>query len=150
MLLHDPYAGHRKWWDWEWKPGVGDEAWTDWDYLLAKTLQTIEDYTNNETGQFRPYDESPDVQWDVQSSYSGSKAAIEKAMKDKPEMDPGETFYAVPSFDTEKSKPTLTTWVESIMEADGGEVRPAEAKGSRPPTPEELAELLRKVKRTVD
>jgi len=139
MILHDNYALHRKWWDWEWTPGVGDDVWTDWDYILADVFQTIEDYTDPESGQFMPFDQSGDVHWDVHSRFSGANAAIDKRRADK-ELKPGESLYAVPVFDEKKPKPTLESWARDLQEEKVG--RPESVRDARPPTPEELAKLV--------
>lgn len=139
MLLHDVYALHRNWWDPQWKPGIGDTDWTTWDYALADAYQIIEDYTDSESGQWLPYDQSGDVYWDVKSRISGSLAAIRKAEENR-ELQPGESLYAVPVFRDDKDKPTLESWLKDVAE-ETNDARPAQAKGARPPTPEELAAL---------
>ena len=139
MLLHDPYAMHRKWWQWDWKPGVGDTDWTEWDYILADVNQLIEDFTDKQSGQWLPYDTSGAVHWDIESKFSGAEEALQK-WQDKHEAKPGETFYAVPVFDDPDNKPTLKSMME---ESEAGEMdrRPAQAKGGRPPTAEELKRM---------
>jgi hypothetical protein len=116
MILHDTYALHRKWWDWEWKPGIGDTDWTTWDYILADVFQVIEDYTDSESGQWLPYDQSGDVYWDVKSRFSGSLAAIRKEEERRKELKPGESLYAVPVFKDENNKPTLESWLNDVAE----------------------------------
>lgn len=140
MILHDAYAMHRKWWKFDWVPGIGDESWTEWDFILADAYQVIDDFTDKSTGQYIPYDQSGEVHWDVKSQFSGSQAAIERAQTER-ELAAGETLYAVPTFDNPESKPTLSSWAKDMDEekADG---RPPEMRNSRPPTPEELANLL--------
>lgn len=140
MILHDPYALHRKWWDREWKPEFGDDSWTDWDYILADVYQTIDDYTDKSTGQYMPFDQSGDVWWDVKSKFSGSEAAIDKAKESRGDLKPGESLYAVPVFDETKPKPTLESWAKELDEGKA-DLRPAQHVAARPPTPEELAEL---------
>lgn len=140
MLLHDPYALHRKWWDWEWKPEIGDDAWTDWDYILAEVYQLIQDYTDRNTGQLLWYDQSGDVYWDVQSSFSGSAAAVELKQKNYT-LKPGESLYAVPVFG--EVKPTLASWAKD-MEEQKADLRPAFARDARPPTSAELKALREK------
>jgi len=139
MILHDPYALHRKWWDEDWVPVPGvDDAWTDWDYLLAEVYQLIGDYTDDKTGQWMPFDQSGDVYWDVKSIFSGSAAAIEKYEKNRTELEPGESLYTVPIFKGEK--PTLRTWMEDVAN-ERADLRPVEAINARPPTPAELAAM---------
>lgn len=140
MILHDPYALHRKWWNYDWKPELGDDSWTEWDYILAEVYQVIEDYTDSQTGQWMPYDQSGEVHWDVQSSFSGSAQAIQLAQKARGELKPGESLYAVPVFDNPDNKPTLSTWIQDIDEQKA-DLRPVHARDARPPTPEELREL---------
>jgi hypothetical protein len=140
MILHDPYAMHRKWWDADWVPGVGDTEWTDWDFVLAEVYQIIEDYTDKNSGQWIPYDSSGDIWWEVKSSYSGSTEAIEREQKNRGELKPGESLYAVPVFDESKPKPTLESWARDI-EDEKADRRPEEHRNARPPTAEEIAAL---------
>lgn len=141
MILHDPYAMHRKWWDREWKPTAGvDEAWTDWDFILAEVCQLINDYTDKSTGQWIPFDQSGDVHWDVRSTFSGSQEAIEKHRDGRKELKAGESLYATPVFDPKKPKPTLASWAADLAEGKS-DLRPAEHREARPPTPAELAAM---------
>lgn len=140
MILHDVYALHRNWWDWNWKPGAGDTDWTTWDFVLADAYQVIEDYTDKQSGQWLPYDQSGDVYWDVKSHISGSLAAIEKEQERRKELKPGESLYAVPVFGDEQNKPTLESWLKDVQE-DANDARPTKAKDARPPTAEELAAM---------
>jgi hypothetical protein len=141
MLLHDAYALHRKWWDPTWKPGPGDTDWTTWDYILADAYQVIEDYTDPETGQYLPYDQSGDVYWDVKSKFSGSKEAMDKEMERRKDgLKPGESLYAVPVFVDPENKPTLETWFKDLAE-DTADRRPEKMRNARPPTAEELAAM---------
>lgn len=149
MLLHDAYALHRKWWDWQWKPSFGDDSWTDWDYVLAETLQVIEDYTDNETGQFIPFDQSGEVRWEVESKFSGSAEAIAKKSKERGELKPGESLYAVPIFDDPDNKPTLTSWIED-MSKGSHEIVPKEHEGARPPSAAELEQLMSNTQQMVE
>lgn len=140
MILGDQYALNRKWWDSDWKPTREDTDWTDWDFVLAGTFQTIEDFTDKETGQYLPYDQSGEVSWDVKSQFSGSKEAIEREQERRKELKHGESLYAIPVFNHPDNKPTLQTWAKEVIE-DTADRRPESAKGSRPPTPEELAAM---------
>lgn len=140
MILRDPYALHRKWWDVEWTAEPGDTEWTEWDYTLAEVYQVIEDFTDPESGQFMPYDQSGIVRWEVRSVYSGALEAIERARESRKELKPGEKLYAVPVFDTPDQKPTLDDWIKDIN-SNKADRRPPEAYDSRPPTPEELLAL---------
>lgn len=140
MILHDPYAMHRKWWDWTWKPTPGiDDAWTDWDFILADVFQVIQDYTDPETGQWMPFDQSGDVYWETDIKYSGSAEALDKARADK-EPKPGESYFAYPVFRDPDNKPTLASWAKDIEEGKADR-RPPEFRDSRPPTPEERAKM---------
>lgn len=140
MILHDPYAMHRHWWDEEWRPGLGDTDWVVEDYILADVYQIIEDFTNKDNGVWLPYDQSGDVWWDVEERYSGYDEAIAKAQESRKEPKPGITLYAVPTFADPDNKPTLESWIRDMNEgkADG---RPEKARNGRPPTPEELAAM---------
>lgn len=141
MLLHDPYALHRKWWDADWSPGPNDKDWTGWDYILADVCQLIEDFTDKESGAWLPYDDSGDVFWDVKSRVSGALEAIEKEQDSrKDDLNPGERLYAVPIFDPNKPKPTIESWAKDVAEEKASRV-PSEHREARPPTPEELRSL---------
>ena len=136
MLLHDPYAGNRKWWDHNWEPDGNSRDWTDWDYVLADVFQVIEDFTDKSNGQYLPYDQSGEVHWDVKSKFSGHDEAIEKH-RENHEAKPGESFYAVPVFDDPDNPPTLATWMQDIAE-DKADLRPDVHRDARPPTGDEL------------
>jgi hypothetical protein len=141
MLLRDNYALHRKWWDRDWRPSFGDDLWVEWDYILAEVLQIIEDYTDSTSGQYFPYDQSDEVDWDIESTFSSSAAAMERKQKERGELKPGERLYAVPVFRNPDNKPTLATWFADI--ASGSKERiPEEHQGARPPTADEMAALL--------
>jgi len=140
MLLHDPYALHRKWWDRDWKPELGDDAWTDWDFVLAEVYQLIEDYTDNQSGQIMWFDQSGDVYWEARSVFSGSMAEIERVQKERGELKRGESLYAVPIFADPENKPTLSSWIADI-ESQKADLRPGHLRDSRPPNAEELAAM---------
>lgn len=140
MILHDPYAMHRRWWDMDWRPGPNDTDWVIEDYILADVYQIIEDFTDKSNGVFIPYDQSGDIHWDVHSSFSGYDEAIEKAQKSRKELKPGERLYAVPVFDDEDNKPTLESWAKD-QEENITDRRPSSARNGRPPTAEELAAM---------
>lgn len=139
VILGDPYAMHRKWWEPGW---VGDPAlvgvWTDWDYVLLHAYQLDEDLTDSESGQFKPYDESGDVKWEVHVSTSGSMEAIERFQENR-EKKPGERIWVEPVFDFPEDKPTIGGW---MVEREAGRDRvPVERRNARPPSPAELAAL---------
>lgn len=139
MILHDPYALNREWWNPDWVPATEDRAWVGWDYALAGAYQVIEDFTD-ESGQYIPYDASGEVDWEVKSKFSGSNAAIERARESRKELRPGESLYAVAVFRDPDNKPTLKSWAASVQDGvDDG--RPPEAEGARPPTGAELRAL---------
>lgn len=141
MILGDDYAGHRCWWrdDWEENPALIN-VWTSWDFALLRAYQIIEDYTDKETGQLVWVDQSPEVDWDIRHSYSGSREAELRYMKDK-ELKPGENIYAVPSIRNPEDPPSMLKWLTDL-ENDQARPMPANApQGARPPTPEELARM---------
>lgn len=135
MILHDPYALHRKWWDPDWTPGESSRDWTDWDYILADTYQLIDDFTDKESGQIMWFDQSGEVHWDVDTTTSGSLEAIER---ETGELKPGERRYAKPIFGDKK--PTMQQWIADMAEGKADR-RPTQARNSRPPTATELAAL---------
>lgn len=138
MLLHDPYALHRHWWDPQWKPDETSRDWTAWDYVLADVFQIIQDFTDGETGQLMWYDQSGEVHWDVDFYESGSRQALAQWREHNKED--GLVPFPVPVFRDPDNKPTLTSWLKE--KADGVNRRvPSEHRGARPPTPEERAAL---------
>lgn len=148
MILHDPYALHRKWWDHDWVPSITDTTWTDWDYILAEVGQIIDDYTDSESGQWMPWDQSGDVWWETGSIFSGAKAEIQKEMdKRGKELEPGESLYAYPVFGDKV--PTLQDWFKSLAEGKADR-RPSEHRDARPPTPDELKALREAMANSVE
>lgn len=129
MILRDKYAGYRDWdyplWDSLCAQDVDYKSWTDWDYTLASMAKLIDDYTNKHNGQLYWVDESADVDWEIRHSYSGYDAAIEREQKERGEMDPGESIYAIPIFNEEKL-PRITDWLK-MLEDDAA--MPHGAKG---------------------
>lgn len=151
MILHDPYAGNRKWWsDWlyreRWVPDGSSKDWTFWDFILADAFQVIEDFTDKESGQLIWYDQSGDVFWDVKKSTSGYLEAVEKAQGDDKDPKPGVRLYAVPTFRDPNDKPTLSSWLKDVSE-EKADRRPAHVRDARPPTRAEL-KALREAKNT--
>jgi hypothetical protein len=143
MILGDPYAGHRCWWDAEWKedPALVNVP-TGWDIALIRALQIIEDYTGS-NGQLIWIDSSKDVDWDIRKSWSGHDEAIERATKDAGELDPGVALYAVPVPRDPANPPTLLQWAESMAEEEldnEGDLIPVPEIG-KAPTHEELLAL---------
>jgi len=141
MILNDPYAGHRKYWRRNWKPKVPrDTQWTDWDYRLAYAVQIIDDFTDNESGQFIPYDQSADVAWVVEEHRSGYLESIEKYTKGK-ELQPGIRVGAYPVFREDVDRPTITSYLEDLEEGSIGLPSDYDQPKGRPPTAEEMAAL---------
>lgn len=138
MILHDPYAVNRKWWDPEWKPDATSRDWTFWDFVLADVFQVIQDYTEPETGQLMWYDQSAEVHWDVEPYESGSIAAIREWREANKES--ALVPVLIPAFRDPENRPTLMTWLKD--KEDGMNLRvPKEHRGARPPTPEERARM---------
>lgn len=129
MILHDKYAGYRDWdnpyWDVEKAPYVNPQEWTDWDFTLASVSQLIEDYTNKANGQLFWIDESPDVDWEVRSAFSGYDAAIDREKKERDSLDDGESIYAVPIFKGDE-RPTIHQWLKML---EDNSAMPHGAKG---------------------
>ncbi len=141
MLLNDAYAGHRKWWRKDWVPTPAlASVWTEWDYILIRVSQYIEDYTNS-NGHLVWLDEDPDVWWDIDIA-SSTYAKDTHAYSDNHKVEEWETLRAVPRWDDDKETPSMEKWLR-LMEEQSHE--PADRpQGSRPPTPEELAALMRR------
>lgn len=141
MLLGDPYAGHRKWWDPDW---VEDPAiamiWTEWDYLLMRTYQYLEDFTSP-NGHLAWVEEDPDVGWDIDVVESG----FEKAMHDYREnndVKDWQNLRARPVWEDDVEPPSMEKWLKRAEEnASGGFPSMPQGGTPRPPTAEELAAL---------
>lgn len=144
VILGDPWALHRKWWDPDWvEDPLLVNVWTPYDFMLLQAFQLDEDLTDSESGQFKPYDESGAVKWEVHTSTSGAMEAIEKFQKDR-EQKPGERIWVEPVFDDPDDKPTIADW---IADREAGRDRvPPERRDARPPSASELAELRRKAR----
>lgn len=108
----DPY------WEWETAPSIDASAWDEWDYILARVIQLIEDYTDKQTGQLYWVDQSEKVDWDVRSTFSASQAALDAEMKTRGDagLEPGENLYAVPVLRNQDEPPTLSEWLKELEE----------------------------------
>jgi hypothetical protein len=140
MLLNDAYAGHRKWWRADWVPTPAlASVWTEWDYILVRVSQYIEDYTNV-NGHLVWLDEDPDVWWDIDTATS-TYAKDTHEYTENHEIKEWESLRAVPRWDDDKEAPSMEKWLRRMEEDDH---EPSDRpQGSRPPTPEELAALMR-------
>lgn len=116
LLLRDKYAGYRDrddpYWQYTHAHEVNPLEWTEWDMVLATVSQLIEDYTDKTSGHLFWIDQSDKVEWEVRSIYSGSETVIAQERKSR-ELEPGETLYAVPHYDSD-NPPTLTDWLEAL------------------------------------
>lgn len=143
MLLGDPYAGHRKWWRPEWKPKPSrDTQWTPWDYRLAYAVQIIDDFTDGESGQFIPWDQSDNVYWEVQKHQSGYLAAVEKHNNEDKKQEPGVRVGAYPIFKEGAPRPTITSYLKE-MEEDRVGVPSSDEPVGMAPSFEQLQALRR-------
>lgn len=138
MLLNDAYAGHRKWWrrDWVEDPALVS-VWTEWDYILLRVVQYIEDYTNA-NGHLVWVDEDEDVWWDVDKSFSTYERDTHE-FRENNDVKPWEGLRAIPKWDDDKEAPSMEKWLKQME--DGPKAERERPQGSRPPTPEELAAL---------
>lgn len=116
-------------------------VWTDWDFALLRAYQIIQDYTNPENGQLLWVDQSPEVDWEITSVFSGHDEALERAHEKRDKLKPGEKLVATAQFRFPDDPPSMSKWLEDL-ENDTARPMPANApKDARPPTPEELAAL---------
>lgn len=125
-----------------------DTTWTDWDYILIEAVQLHDDWTDSESGQWIPHDQSGNVWWDVKRHESGALAAIEtEQKKSKDGEKPGVRLYAVPTFEQDDDgndiKPSLEQYLKEMEEGISGERRPRGQENAAPPTPEQMLELRR-------
>ena len=109
-LMHDPFYGHRD----SFSGDVEREPfWLDWDYALATALQTVEDYTDAETGQLVWVEQSSRVTFDAQRYTKKSIAAIDRKTSGKNyKAQPGERWRAKPVVMDGGDLPTMREWIE--------------------------------------
>lgn len=140
VLLNDAYAGHLKWWDPDYRPAPAMAAvWTEWDYILLRVYQYLEDYT---TANGHPIwvEEDPDVYWDMTVSESGYERAVHE-YRETNDIKVYQSIRAVPEWDETAEPPSMTKWLKRLEEdAQGGFDRPTGGV-PRPPSAEELAAL---------
>lgn len=138
MILNDAYAGHRKWWDPAWREDPAlVTVWTEWDYILLRVYQYIEDYTTP-NGQLVWVEEDPDVSWEITKVESFLER--ERHMfRESNDIREWENLRSKPVWDPEDEPPSMEKWLKRIEEMEnGGSNRP---QRGRPPTPAELAAL---------
>lgn len=140
MLLNDAYAGHRKWWrkGWVENPSLVS-VWTEWDFILLRVAQYVEDYTNA-NGLLVWVDEDPDVWWDVNKSFSTYERDTHE-FRENNDVKQWEGLRAVPRWGDDVEAPSMEKWLKQME--DGPQEHDGRPQGSRPPTPEELAALMR-------
>lgn len=134
VILQDPYALHRHWWDRYWEPDpVRDTQWTNWDYVLVKAYQVIQDMTDASSGQLLWLSQSGRVFWDTESRIDGAEAAVQKATEERKKLEPGERIFAVnPHVAPGEELPTMIEWLEEIESGQLGRERGAESAGIAP------------------
>lgn len=116
MLTHDPYFGHRDWFTGE---VVSEPTWTEWDYALASACQTIEDFTDNETGHLVWVEQSDRVAFDATRFIKKSEAAKERKTSGKNyKAQPGERWRTKPIVMDGGPMPTLREWLEAQSDKD--------------------------------
>jgi len=140
-ILNDAYAGHRKWWNPSFKPTPAmASVWTEWDYILLRVYQYLQDYTT-ENGHPIWVEEDPDVGWDITTVTSGYEQEIHQ-FNENNEVKPYQKLRAKPIWGDDVEPPSMEKWLRALEEdaKTGFEAMP-EGGTPRPPTPEELARL---------
>jgi hypothetical protein len=140
MLLNDALGGHRKWWDPAYRPSPAmATVWTEWDYILLRIYQYLEDYT---TGNGHPIwiEEDPDVYWEISRSESGYERAVHQ-YRENNSLEPYESIRAKPTWEDDVETPSMEKWLKHLEEEEGGGFDHPQGGTPRPPTPEELARL---------
>ena len=134
VILQDPYALHRHWWDHYWTPDpVRDTQWTTWDYALAKAYQVIQDMTSDSSGQPLWLAQSGRVFWDTESRIDGAAAAVQVAAEARDKLKPGEIIYATnPHVAPGEELPTMLDWLKDIEAGQLGRERGSEGAGVAP------------------
>ena len=141
MILNDAYAGHRKWWH---KDQKGDPAlvgvWTEWDYILLRAYQYIEDFTTP-NGHLSWIEEDTDVWWDI-SRVSSTYSKDIHDYRENNDVKDWESLRAKPMWNDDVEPPSMEKWLRRMEEE---ETEPNFPQGGtpRPPTAEELAALTR-------
>ena len=139
VISGDPYWGHRPVNDPSWLPEPAlAHTPTSWDLALLRAYQVIQNYTTP-SGQLIWVDSDPDVYWDVKKSHSYSEKALADYREREGDQPQGVSLYATPVFDEDEEAPTLSDWIERLMDEES-DVPDREDRG-RPPTAEELAAL---------
>jgi len=141
MLLNDPLAGHRKWWNPDYRPAPSmATVWTEWDFILLRVYQYLEDYTTP-NGHMIWVEQDPDVHWDIDKSESGYERAVYE-YRESNDLKPYESLHATPAWDETAEPPSMEKWLKILAE-EKENVESAYPTGGtpRPPTPEELAAL---------
>lgn len=141
MLLNDAQGGHRKWWDPSYRPTPQMAAvWTEWDYILLRVYQYLEDYT---TANGHPIwvEQDPDVYWDITTSESGYERAVHE-YRDNHDLKAWQSIHAQPTWEDDVEAPSMEKWLKRLEEeAETGGFDHPQGGTPRPPTPEELAAL---------
>lgn len=137
MILNDAYGGHRKWWDPDW---VEDPSlvgvWTEWDYILLRLYQYMEDYTT-QNGQPVWVEEDPDVQWEMGRRSSFLDKEVHE-YKESNDLKPWETVTSKPHWDDIPGPPSMKKWLKRLEDEAKGISPSGPAVRGRPPTLDEL------------
>lgn len=141
MLLNDPYAGHRKWWNPLYRPTPSmATVWTEWDFILLRVFQYLEDYTTG-SGHLIWVEQDPDVYWEINKVESGYERAIHE-YRETNDLKPYESANAKPTWADDVEPPSMEKWLKRLDEEhDSGGFDHPEGGTPRPPTAEELARL---------
>lgn len=142
MLLNDAYGGHRKWWDPSYRPSPAmASVWTDWDYILLRVAQYLEDYTT-QNGYPIWVEQDPDVYWEPTKIESGYERAVHE-YRESNELKPYESVNMKPTWADDAEQPSMEKWLR-MLEREAEEMPGFDHPTGgtpRPPTPEELARL---------
>lgn len=131
MVLRDPYAGHRNYFDGE--PDGPLNEWTSWDFALAVATQAIIDGTT-EHGNLRWEVDDDDADIQIMHEIDREREAIDLVQnKESYKPSPGEWLRPVivhPYWDPESGDPepfqTRSEWVKKMwikVEEEHGDVR---------------------------
>lgn len=148
--MHDPYAGHRDQDDLWWQPDpVRDTQWTEWDYVLLETCETIKMLRSPQSGQLRTLAEDPDVFWEVDYRVDYASQELDHHEKDH-EPEPGVSLF-VTNPHKRNGEPfwTVSEWLEDI-EKGSPQIDRAAPEGARPPNADEMAALLERRRKAMN
>lgn len=113
--------------------------WTEWDFILLRVHQYMEDYTT-QNGHPIWVEEDPDVGWDITTSESFLERERDEYMQAR-ELKPWQHIRMTPVVADGAEPPSMEKWLKRLEEDEGTGFKFPEGERPRPPTAEELARM---------